>query len=428
MPQVHLALAAVLGAELDVFLPPRVLHAQFVVGRGAQDVALVVAQGDGVGVAVVVQGVGDEGAVRVAVLEGHRHFGAGQQRQVQAVGVTGVRPRQAQPDAFLAGVPAVAVEEEVDPVAAFDIDVAVGVVGVGAGDPRRYGAGHLRLGLQFGAKAHGFDVGKRLEVGLEAAVTGGAGAQAGEYRARCEGLGGAVGDFQPLPRRQGSAAADAAQAGLAIEVALVAQARVEIAAFAEQVFVLVDRITALGVGLGVVVGLAVGGPGATGLVDFAVERGGDVAVVVGADVDVLFHHFVLSLQAPHAVLVVAVQTRLRPAWQRVDALVVALVVVKLDDVDAQAFVDGEAKPDAHLGQQAGDEGQVAFAVLHHLVTRGVLAHQGEDEVLAEEVVATAQDVLDDLRHRFVLVDAVLLAAVEQGQARLQGELVAGFVP
>ncbi|MNT39668.1 hypothetical protein D3C72_1759360 [compost metagenome] len=95
MPQIQLALAAVLGTELDVLLPAQVVHAQLVVGRGAQHVALVVAHVDGVGVLVVVQGVGDVGAVRVALFEGHRHFGAGEQRQVQTKGVAGVGPGQA---------------------------------------------------------------------------------------------------------------------------------------------------------------------------------------------------------------------------------------------------------------------------------------------------------------------------------------------
>ncbi len=66
---------------------------------------------------------------------------------------------------------------------------------------------------------------------FDVAVAGGTGAQAGDHRARGKGLGRA-GDFQHLARRQGGAAAGAAEMGLAVEVALVAQARVEKAAFA----------------------------------------------------------------------------------------------------------------------------------------------------------------------------------------------------
>ena len=42
MPQVQLALAAVLRADLDVLFATRVVEADFVVRRGPQDVALIV--------------------------------------------------------------------------------------------------------------------------------------------------------------------------------------------------------------------------------------------------------------------------------------------------------------------------------------------------------------------------------------------------
>ena len=50
-----------------------------------------------------------------------------------------------------------------------------------------------------------------------------------------------------------------------------AQACVEVAAFAEQVFVLIQPVAEGFVGFGVVVGLAVGGFGAAGLVNVAVQ-------------------------------------------------------------------------------------------------------------------------------------------------------------
>ncbi len=87
----------------------------------------------------------------------------------------------------------------------------------------------------------------------------------------------------------------------------------------------------------------------------------------------------------------------------------------------------ETVPDADLGQQPLDERKVAFAVLHDLLAPGVFAHQLEQEVLTEEIVAAAQDVLDDLRHRLLLVQAVLTATIEQGKARLQGDFIARFV-
>ncbi|MNZ92511.1 hypothetical protein D3C78_1115380 [compost metagenome] len=54
MPQIELALATVLGAELDVLLSPRIVHAQFVIGRRTQHVAFVIAQGHMVRVLTVV--------------------------------------------------------------------------------------------------------------------------------------------------------------------------------------------------------------------------------------------------------------------------------------------------------------------------------------------------------------------------------------
>ena len=136
--------------------------------------------------------------------------------------------------------------------------------------------------------------------------------------------------------------------GLAIEVALVPQAGVEVAAFTLQVFVLCQRIATYGVGFGVVVGLAVGPFGAAGLVDFAIEPGLGVTVVVGADVDVFFHHLMARLKVPDGILRAAAQAGLWVVRQFNIELVVALIVVKLDHVDAQPIIAGEAVPDADL--------------------------------------------------------------------------------
>ncbi|MDF9777662.1 hypothetical protein OKW11_004619 [Pseudomonas baetica] len=166
---------------------------------------------------------------------------------------------------------------------------------------------------------------------------------------------------------------------------------------------------------------------AAGLVDFAVEVGAGVARVVGAHADLLFHHLVAGLQGPDGVLFAAAQAGGRAQRQGDVELVAALVVAELDDVDVQALVAGAAVPDADLGQQAGDEGQVAFVVLHHLFAARVLAVQTEEEVLAEEGVAAAQDTFDDVRDGLLQVEARLPAAGEPSQARLQGDLVARFV-
>ena len=44
VPQIQLALAAVLRRELDMLFPALIVEADFVVGRGAQDVTFVIAE------------------------------------------------------------------------------------------------------------------------------------------------------------------------------------------------------------------------------------------------------------------------------------------------------------------------------------------------------------------------------------------------
>jgi hypothetical protein len=69
MPQVQLALAAVLRADLDMLFAARIVEADFVVRRGPQDVALIVPDGDRVAVRRVVQDTGNIRTVRVYLLK-----------------------------------------------------------------------------------------------------------------------------------------------------------------------------------------------------------------------------------------------------------------------------------------------------------------------------------------------------------------------
>ena len=80
----------------------------------------------------------------------------------------------------------------------------------------------------------------------KAAITSGAGGDAGDHRPWRKGLRRAACDFKDLCGGQRRAAADAAELGLAIEVALVSQTRIEITAFALQAFApraVITRIT-----------------------------------------------------------------------------------------------------------------------------------------------------------------------------------------
>ncbi len=172
MPKVELALAAVFGAEFDVFLAAIVFHAQLVVGRGAQDVAFVIAaqQRHMVRMAIVMKGVSDVRPVRVALLEGNRHLGATDQRQVQAMGIAGIRPGKSEPKAFLTQLPAVAVKQKADLVAAFAVDVAVRVVGQRAGHTGRNSAGYLRFGQQRRPKTHALRIRNRFKAQFKTAI------------------------------------------------------------------------------------------------------------------------------------------------------------------------------------------------------------------------------------------------------------------
>ena len=276
--------------------------------------------------------------------------------------------------------------------------MAVGVVGPVAGDPRRDGAGDLRFARHRRAEAHAVRVGNGLKTDLQAAVAGGAKAQLSDQRTWGKGLGCTAGNVQDLARGQGRAAADAAELRLVVEVTLVAQAGVEKAAFALQLFVLVEGVAQLGIRFGVQIGLAVGAARPAALVHVALEPRVGLAWVVGAKVNVLLHHLVTSLQLPDGVLGAAAQAGGRSIGQFDVELIVTLGVMQLQHVDAQALVVGNAVPDPDLGQQPRDKGQVAFTELHHLLALGVLAQQVEKEVLAFEAVAAAQDALDDLRH------------------------------
>ncbi len=137
MPEIQLALAAILRADLDMLFPALVVEADFVVCRRAQDVAFVVADGDVVAVRRVVQHPGDVRPVRVAVFKAYRHLGAREQRQVQAVSISCVGAGLTDPQALEPGLPAVTVKQHVDAVAAVLIDMPVGVIFGGAGDAGR---------------------------------------------------------------------------------------------------------------------------------------------------------------------------------------------------------------------------------------------------------------------------------------------------
>ncbi|SAH48131.1 Uncharacterised protein [Enterobacter hormaechei] len=120
-----------------MLFPALVVEADFIVRRRAQHVTSVVADGDVVAVRRIVQHTGNVRPVRVAVLKTNRHLGACQQRQVQAVGIPGVRPGLTDPQTLEPGLPVLTVKQHTDAVATVFIDMSVGVIFSGTGDAGR---------------------------------------------------------------------------------------------------------------------------------------------------------------------------------------------------------------------------------------------------------------------------------------------------
>ena len=154
-------------------------------------------------------------------------------------------------------------------------------------------------------------------------------------------------------------------------------------------------------------------------------RGLTVVVVAGADL--LLHHAVMALHPPHRVHTLRVLPGRRHRRQALAFLVTLLAVVKLHHINIQARVGGEAKPDAHFAQQAGDEVQIVLAVLHHLLTARILFCEREQKILTAHAVTLAQDFFHDLRDRHILVNGVLVRTVEQCHAWPERQGVAGFI-
>ncbi len=234
-----------------------------------------------------------------------------------------------------------------------------------------------------------------------------------------------AGDFQQHPRREGRAAGDGPGLRLAIQVAFVTNAGIERPG-------LRCRITVMGVSrrqvvIRPVIGLSVSGGISPGRINEGVHVFRGLAVVVIAGADLLLHHVMMVLHLPHRVHTLRMLPGRRHRRQRQAFLIPLLAVVKLHHVDVQARVGGEAEPDTHFAQQAGNKVQVVLTVLHHLFTARILSGERKQKILAAHAVALAQDFLHNLRDGHILVNGVLVRTVKQRQARLKRQGVAGFI-
>ena len=84
----------------------------------------------------------------------------------------------------------------------------------------------------------------------------------------------------------------------------------------------------------------------------------------------------------------------------------------------------EMEMDALFGTEALDEMQVAFVVLHAVFALGIPGAELEAVGVGEDAVLL-EDQGDDLRHREVLEDPLVVALGEVGQVWDEGEAIAG---
>ncbi|SAP77757.1 Uncharacterised protein [Klebsiella oxytoca] len=267
-----------------------------------------------------------------------------------------------------------------------------------------------------------------MEGHLKTAVAPGAAVDVGYHHPLTEGAGDlfAAAHLQFLTGGDRRAAALSAQPGLVVQVALVTQAGIKRPALRRRVARM--AVARRQVVIPPVVRLAISGAVAPADIDAEAHLRRRVAVVIVPGEHRLRHHAMPAFQRPHRLGTAVVLAGRRHRRQNQPLPVVPLVVVKLHHVNVQPGVGGEAEPDTHLTQQAGDKAQVVLAVLHHLLAPRVRLRQREDKVLPAHAVAGAQDMLHDIRHRHILVNPVLVAPGEQRQTRLQGQGIMRFVP
>jgi len=98
--------------QFEMLFLTLVFQTEFVVSGRAPDVARVIITGDVVRVFSIVLCVVNVRAVRVTPVEDHRDFSAIKQRGVEAVGIPGIRFRQAKPEVGIGLFSAVAVKIE----------------------------------------------------------------------------------------------------------------------------------------------------------------------------------------------------------------------------------------------------------------------------------------------------------------------------
>lgn len=115
----------VAGEEFDALLPLAVVHQQFVLAPGAQDVLGWVVGGNRAGSLGIMQGAMDHRAIQIAVHAGQGHFGAGMQGKVETVLVAGIGLHHAHRVARLAVGSITEIEGQTHPVTTLLVDMGI---------------------------------------------------------------------------------------------------------------------------------------------------------------------------------------------------------------------------------------------------------------------------------------------------------------
>ncbi|KYO76176.1 hypothetical protein LT18_05424 [Pseudomonas aeruginosa] len=418
----------------DLFLALAILDAQLVVATAAraaealEDAAgLVRRQLVGHRVGGVVDAAADQRLVGIAFEEVHQHFHADPRNDDAAIAVAGPTAGYAQPATALVVALALAVPVELHPDPA--VAVAVDFLARRAGHHRGLAAQHARLRvLQRRAEEHLPGRGEEavavalLEVVRAGRRVGGnvlfqhlrllafvedfaEQPQVVPLRARV------LGDLQEVPADQQRLVADPfAQApvgAVPLQGALVEQ----LAALA------IDEATGVVVVLQVRLGRGVGSGAIAGLqqqprlLEVVVAASGARGAAGQAQAEALDHRFVGDQPA-----VVHVGGGTAQAGEH------RLVVAEHQQVRLGAVPEMEM--DALFGTEALDEMQVAFVVLHAVFALGIPGAELEAVGVGEDAVLL-EDQGDDLRHREVLEDPLVVALGEVGQVRDEGEAIAG---
>ncbi len=284
-----------------MFFPALIVEADFVVGRGAQNVAFVIADGDVVAVRRVVQHARDIRPVRVTILKANRHLRPRQQRQVQAVSVSGIRSRLTDPQTLEPGFPARPVKQHIHPVASVFVDMPVGVVFPGAGHAGRQRPGHHRTRTWLRPVADVRAVRYAGKLHRKVGIAPGMAVHRRDEHAMSKLPGHllSAGDLQHLPRAERRAAGDGLHPGLAVQITLMTKAGVKRPGLRRRMAVM--DIPRGQVVISPVVSLTKGGRLPAGDIHLRVHVRRRLAVVVVAGTDLLLHDAVAACHLPHRV-------------------------------------------------------------------------------------------------------------------------------